>query len=182
MTRFFPIGWRTWPLAVAAVVLTAACINCGGSSEDSNLIGEGEAKEAVEMFMLASYGLLSGQTEPQAFLDLYAPDCREEIDEAGFATALLLVQAFAPDTVPDIEEVDVGNISLEQLDDGALVTLADPENPDAVRIKVDGEFVTLRELDTMLGFESGDEDFSAPLLLVRRDGEIFLGDCSELNE
>ena len=162
---------------VAALALVA----CGGDSKkaDSDPIGESEAKEAADRYFLTSLGLFTGDTEPQEFIDIFAPECRADADLSTLAFAILFIQGFAPDLKDvEVEAVDVGGVNLEQTDEGALVT---PQDANGLRVKVDGEFVPASEFFSEVGFDDAEEDTAEPLLLVRRDGVIYLGDCSELS-
>jgi hypothetical protein len=94
---------------------------------------------------------------------------------------LLFIQALAPELADTrIEDIDVGQVKVEKADEGYLVA---PADPGAMRVKVDGQFVNADEYFTSAGFESdlsGDE--VDPILLVRRDGKIYAGDCQELQD
>ena len=165
-------------------ILTALAfmlLACSGDSDDPGSINAGEAKEAADEFILTSFHLFTGDSSPQEFIDLFAPECRDDVDESEIALALTLIRAFASEFQDlDIDKVDVGRVTVEYVAEGALVNLPDPGG---VRVEVDGDFKLLSELFTDLGldFEIGPGELEN-LLLVRRDGEIHLGDCAELSD
>ena len=151
----------------------------GGESKSDGPITEDEAAEAAGEYFTTTLGLFTGATEAQAFIDLFAPECREDVDPAAIAFVVLFMQAFAPELQDiDIEGVDVGALNLEHTDEGTLVT---PADPDALRLKVNGVFVSAADFFAESGFEpTEDGDLAEPVLLVRRDGEVYVGDCSEI--
>jgi hypothetical protein len=178
---------RTAGLLVSCglAVCLAVSVACGGDNDGNGGNGgdgpitEAEATDAANEYFATALGLFTGSTEAQAFIDLFAPECREDVDAAALGFVLLFMQAFAPDLQgKEIEEVDVGALTLEHTDAGTLVS---PADPDALRVKVEGQFVAANDFFAESGFEpTEDSEIAEPVLLVRRDGKIYLGDCSEL--
>lgn len=167
-------------LALLIAGAVAAGVACGGGGGGDGPITESEASEATSRYMVTTLGLFTGTTEAQGFIDLFAPECREGVDPAALAFVAVFIQAFAPELRGiEIEDVDVGELRLEQVDEGTLVSPLDPE---AIRVKVDGNFMPATEFFAVSGFEPSDDedDLAEPVLLVRRNGDIYIGDCSEL--
>jgi len=177
------IAWFAALGLFAVVLFGAACGGSDGSSDkpDDAPITEAEATEAVNGFLASTFGLFTGATKAQEFIDLFAPECRAGADAESLAFVLLFIQAFAPDLQGiEIEEVDAGALTLEQTSEGVLVS---PQDPAALRVKVDGEFVPVDELFADAGFDAvEDEGIVDSVLLVRRDGRIYIGDCSQLED
>jgi hypothetical protein len=167
--------------AFAAALLVLAAVACGGGSDNTKPIGEDEAAEAVNAYLVTSFGLFTGQTTAKDFIAAYAPECRGEVSESDLATILLFIQALAPELAgTKIDAIDVGQVKVEKADGGYLVA---PDDPGSMRVKVDGQFVNADEYFTSAGFQSdlsGDE--VDPILFVRRDGKIYAGDCQELQD
>ncbi|NIQ80525.1 MAG: hypothetical protein GTN93_21020 [Anaerolineae bacterium] len=164
-----------------AVLTTLALtlLACSGDSDDSGPIGEDEAKETAEEFLLTSLQLFTGEAAPTDFIDLFAPECREQVDESEIALALALIQAFAPQFEGLVAEaVDVGRVTVEHIPEGTLVNLA---NPDSVRVVIDGETSSMNQLFESLGLEQESSEVGE-LLLVRSEGQVLLGDCSDLTD
>jgi hypothetical protein len=169
----------------ALLALVVACGgdddgNGGGASNDEPITEE-EAGEVANEFLTTTLNLFTGDTSAEEFINLFAPECRGSADIASLELVLAFVQSFAPELQDiEIEEVDAGPLTLEQTPEGTLVT---PQDPEALRIKVDGEFVRATDFFAEAGFEATDsETISDSVLLVRRDGNIYLGDCSQLEE
>jgi hypothetical protein len=154
---------------------------CGGDSgSDSGAISEDEAKDFADKFFLTSIGLFTGQTDADAFVEMFDPECRDEVDTSGLAFVLLFIQGFAEDLQDvEIEEVDVGDITVEETADGATIA---PANPESLRVKVEGEFVSADEFFAQYGFEESEDDLTdpEPVSVVKRGGELYIADCSEL--
>ncbi len=163
--------------SLVAVLLFA--IACGGGSGDK--ISDSEATDAANNYLATTLGLFTGSTAPEDFINQYAPECREGVD----ASALSFVSAFMQGLAPElkdlkIEAVDAGPLDIKHTDDGALVT---PKDPNALRIKVDGEFQSAADFFGPAGFSPQDANSSAdPLHLVQRDGKIYLANCQELQD
>ena len=155
-------------------------VACGGGS-DSGSISNSEATDAANNFLKTTLGLFTGTTDPQAFIDQYAPECRQGVDASSLALVSAFMQGIAPEIAGvNIEAVDVGALKVEKTSDGVLVS---PEDPTALRVKVDGAFVAASDFFGQAGFVSSeDSSLASPLHLVRRDGKVYLGDCSELKD
>jgi hypothetical protein len=169
--------------ALCLVAVMTLGVACGGDDKkaDSDPISESEAAAASNQFLKTTLGLFTGTSKAQEFIDLFAEECREDADVATLELVLSFIQGFAPDLQGiEIEEVDLGPLDLEQTSEGTLVTAQDPSS---FRVKVDGEFKPASEFFAEAGFEGADEDtLSSSVLLVRRDGQILLGDCSDLED
>lgn len=174
MQRFIRLT-AAW--ASGLVLLAAAC--GGGGDKDDGPITESEASAYVSRYFVTSLGLFTGGTDAQKFMELFAPECRQDVDPAAFAFLTLFVQAMAPELKDlRVDEADAGPLQLEHTEQGTLVS---PRDPNALRVKVDGTFVSADEFFARSGFEAtDDEELAEPLLLVKRDGKVYLGDCSEL--
>jgi len=184
MTRrhFSFAGPIAWFAAVGLVAVVLFGLACGGDEKsDDDAISEDEASEVANGFLTTTLGLFTGGTEAQEFIDLFAPECRAQADAAALELVLLFIQGFAPELQGiEIEEVDAGELTLEQTAEGTLVT---PVDPSSLRVKVDGEFMPASEFFASAGFEEvEDQSIVDSVLLVRRDGEIYLGDCSQLED
>ena len=170
-------------VALGLLAVMALSIACGGDDKkaDSDPISESEAAEASNEFLKTTLGLFTGTTKAQAFVDLFAEECREDADVATLELVLSFIQGFAPELQGlEIEAVDLGPLVLEQTAEGTLVTAQDPAN---LRVKVDGEFKPASDFFGDAGFEEADEEaLASSVLLVRRDGKILLGDCSDLED
>ena len=164
--------------AVALLAALSVAVACGGSKDS---ISEDEARVVVNRYLATTLGLFTGTTQPQQFIDLYAPECRDDVDVEGLTLVTLFIQGFAPELRGIvIEDVDTGELETDSDDRGTLVT---PKDPSALRVKVDGAFVPASEFFGQAGFEATDAgEIAEPVLLVRRDGSIYIGDCSELQD
>jgi len=185
MTKFH------WAILAAAVLLLV--VACGGDTKSdagvsgagpgTGAISEKEARAAANRFFLTFFGVLSGKQQPQSLIDLYAPECRKDVKASDLAGVLGLVRLFVPGiTNMKIEDVDLGKLKLEETKDGTKVV---PEDPNKVRIKVEGKFVNIDEYFKGLGFDDNNEDpanTNDPILLVRREGKIYVGDCDSLSD
>jgi hypothetical protein len=163
----------------AAVLILVATLGCGSGSGDS--ISDDEARLAVNRYLATTLGLFTGTTQPQQFIDLFAPECREGVDAEALALVGLFIQGFAPELRGVIiEDVDTGELQITRDDDGIRVS---PRDPVALRLKVGGAFVAASEFFAGAGFEAtDDEEIAEPVLLVRRDGNVYIGDCDELRD
>jgi hypothetical protein len=161
------------------VLALAAVVACGGDGDVDGRISEAEAERAAGEYFTTTLGLFTGSTDSQAYIDLFAPECRDGVDTSVLDFVLLFMQALAPELSGiKVEAVEVGALVLEHTEEGTLVT---PEDPDALRLKVDGTFVSAADFFARSGFEpSDDTDLADPVLLVKREGKVYLGDCSEL--
>ncbi len=162
---------------VAAMLFGVAC----GGGSDQPSISEAEAVAVTNTYLKTTLGLFTGTTDAQTFIDQYAPECRADIDASAMAFVSAFMQGLAPELKDvDVEAVDVGRLKLEETDDGVLVI---PEDPAAMRITVDGQSMPANEFFAQAGFVPIEEDdLGDPVLLVRRDGQVYLGDCSELKD
>ena len=179
---------RTWlaTLTVAALIaLAVACGGGGGGGGDSNKVSESQAKDAAEKFLLSMFGIFTGDTKADQFIGQFAPECREGVDEEEVEAALTLIStfggAFGELEDLDIEEFDIGEVTLQETEEGTLVA---PKNLDSIRVKVDGKFVNADQYLQSVGFDEFGTDDPAedPILMVRRDGKTYIGDCSFLED
>ena len=167
------------------VVLGVACGGGGGGGGDSNKVSESQAKDAAEKFLLSMFGIFTGDTKADEFLGQFAPECREGVNEDDIEEALTLISAFggAFGELEDleIEEFDIGEVTVRETEEGTLVA---PKNLDSIRVKVDGKFVNADEYLQSVGFDEFGTDDPAedPILMVRRDGKTYIGDCSFLED
>jgi hypothetical protein len=173
-----------WAIALGLCAVVSIGVACGGDdggggASDDEPVSESEASEVANELLTTTLNLFTGGTSAEEFVNLFAPECRGEADLPSLEMVLAFIRGFAPDLQDvEIEGVDPGPLNLEQTAEGTLVT---PEDPDALRVKVDGEFVSATDFFAEAGFEAeGSETFVDSVLLVRRDGEIYLGDCSQL--
>jgi hypothetical protein len=182
MARF-----STWLAGLGIAGLLALAVACGGDDDGGgggggNTLNESQAKQAADRFLLTTFGLFTGDSTPKAFIEQFAPECRDGIKESDLATAMLFIQAFAPELKDlKIEEFDVGEVKVEQTDEGYLVS---PTDADKIRVKVDGKFVNANTFFQENGFEdlASDDPTEDPILLVRRDGKTYVGDCEALGD
>ena len=171
---------------VALIALVAAC---GGGSNDANdssdggTVSEKQAGEVARQYFLTTMGVLSGKNTPDQLLQLYAPECRAGVDTQSIAATMLLIRAFVPDLDKlKIDDVDLGELKYERNDKGVLVA---PSDPSKVRIKVDGKFTNVDDYFKTLGFgdsSSPADTSNEPLLIVKRSGKAYIGDCSGLSD
>ncbi len=175
------------PLAGLLAVLTLLLSGCGGGSDGGGGGGGGlsekRAGELAKQYVLDTFGILTGDVNPQRLIDAFAPECREGVAASEIAAAVGFISIFLPQLAEvKIEDVDLGKLTFEKTDEGILVR---PEDANAVRIKVKGKFVNANEFFGDLGFDSV-EDTPAiaedALLIVERDGKAYLGNCSELQD
>jgi hypothetical protein len=176
----------TWLAGLGVAGLLALAVACGGDDDGGggggDNISESQAKQAADRFLLTTFGLFTGDATPKAFIEQFAPECREGVKESDIATAMLFIQAFAPALADlKIEEFDVGEVKVEQTTEGYLVS---PTSADNIRVKVDGKFVNANTFFQDNGFDDFGEDdpTEEPILLVRRDGKTYIGDCEGLGD
>ena len=174
----------TWLAGLGVAGLLSLAVACGGGDDSGggNSLSESQAKQATNRFLATTFGLFTGDSTPKAFIEQFAPECREGVQESDLATAMLFIQAFAPELADlKIEEFDVGEVKVEQTDEGYLVS---PTDANKMRVKVDGKFVNANTFFRDNGFEDiGSEELAEdPILLVRRDGKTYIGDCEALGD
>ena len=182
MRRPFPTPHLGLGLAIGVIVFVTLGVACGGGgSKQDGPITEDEAAQAMSHYLETTIGLFSGSAQPQTFIDLFAPECRENVDASSLALVVTLIQGFAPGLKDvKLQGVDVGKVTLQKNEQGTLVSLQDPT---ALRVKVDGNFKPVDQFFADAGFEAtGEGDLEEPLLLVRRNGKVYLGDCSGLDD
>ena len=167
-------------LSSLVLIATIACSGGGDGSGGSEDDAEARANEVV----LTYFEVFAGKKEPQALLDLFAPECRQGVDSTQISAVVELIRTFLPELAEaDIEAVDLGDLDVEETADGFRVA---PSDPDAMRFRVNGEFVNAQEY--MAGLIGGDAGSftSVPgegqLTLIRRDGKLYVGDCEELQD
>jgi hypothetical protein len=170
---------RTWLATLGIAGLVALAVACGGDDDggDGDNLSQSQAKQAADRFLLTTFGLFTGDSTPKAFIEQFAPECRDGVKESDIATAMLFLQAFAPELEKlKIEEFDVGDVKVEQTTEGYLVS---PTDATKIRVKVDGKFVNANTFFEENGFEdfASDDPTEDPILLVRRDGKTYIGDC-----
>lgn len=169
-----------------AVALIALVASCGGSGKDDSTgsVSEKQASDVARQYFLTTFGVLSGKTSPQELINLYAPECRDNVDAKSIAGTLLLARAFLPglDEI-NVEDVDLGELKYETNDKGILVS---PVDPSAARVKVDGKFVDIAEYFKSVGLpddaSSTTDSTNEPILIVKRDGKALIGDCTGLSD
>ena len=75
---------RTLMATLAVAMLVGLAVACGGDDGgggDSNKVSESQAKDAAEKFLLSVFGIFTGETKADQFLNQFAPECRENVDE-----------------------------------------------------------------------------------------------------
>jgi hypothetical protein len=173
-------------LAVLGVAMTAVLVTaCGGGDGGGGGGGapqglsEGSAAQVAERFVLYTLQLFTGDANAKRFIEVFAPECRENVKEEDITLAITFIRAFMPDLAKmKFQEVDLGKLVYERTSEGILVR---PESPDAIRVKVGGKFVLARDLFADFGFEESDSITSAePILIVERNGRAYVGECDEL--
>jgi hypothetical protein len=175
-----PSRWRpTFLVFVLGVTALLGGLACGGDGESEDRISQTEAEEAADRYFVTTLGLFTGSADAEGFIELFAPECRQGVDPSGLDFVVAFMQALAPQIQgANIDEVDVGALRLEHTDEGTLIS---PEDPDALRLRVDGAFVSADDFFGQAGFVPTEgTDPAEPLLLVRREGKVYFGDCSEL--
>ena len=178
---------RTALGAVLAAVCALGLAACGGDGDggggSSGGVDEKAAREVSSQFVLTVFGVLAGTKQPQAMIDAYAPECRAGVKASDVAALVGLVRLFAPQLAEaKIEAVDLGELRIEPVADGFRVSLVDP---DKLRLKVNGKFVDADEYFASLGLDNADDASPTgdePILLVRREGKLYVGDCDSLQE
>jgi hypothetical protein len=177
-----------WLLVITAAPLLALAVACGG--------GDGKPSNDVELaantVILTYFDILSGKKGGQALIDLYAPECRQSVRASDIDGVINLIAAFAPElTKLKIEAVDLGKLHIENVGDQIHVVPADTK---AIKVKVDGKFVNaddyLNSITAATNTQSGSSTTTmassiseeSSLTLVRRDGRLYVGDCSDLKE
>ena len=180
MHRLTPVSRLHRALAGAALGgFLAVAAACGGGSEQA-VISEAEAREATNSYLMTTLGLFTGAGDPQAFIEQYAPECRQGVDASALAFVATFMQALAPGLAGvEIEGVDAGALSLTEGEGGVLVT---PLDSGALRVQVEGRSVPAAQFFSEAGFVPTETGFGEPILLVRRDGAVYLGDCEELKD
>jgi hypothetical protein len=171
------------PLAGLVTALTVLVAACGGGSDGGGGLSEKRAGEVAKQYVLNFFGLLTGEANAQEIIESFAPECRENVKASDIAAAAGFISLFLPQLAEaEVEDVDLGKLSFETTDEGILVT---PEDPTAIRLKVEGKFITADEFFSDLGLENEDDSLAGPeeaLLIVERDGKAYLGNCAELAE
>jgi hypothetical protein len=164
-------------LVSLALLLASACGGGGdGGSEEERVA------RAANQHVKTLLGALTGAKSGRDVINAYAPECREGVNASDIDAGVGLIRLFAPGLAnAKIEDVDLGELTLEKASDGYEVA---PVDAAAVRIKASGKWQTVEQFFTGLGF---DEDDSGPadigaVLLVERDGNWYLGECSELQD
>ena len=181
---------RTWLATLGVVGLVSLAVACGGGGGgggggDSNKVSESQAKDAAEKFLLSMFGIFTGDTKADQLLAQFAPECRDDANEDDIEAALTLISSFggAFGELDDleIEEFDIGDVTLQETENGTLVA---PKNLDSIRVKVDGKFVKADEYLQSVGFDEfgADDPAEDPILMVRRDGKTVIADCSFLED
>ena len=172
---------RTIPALIAALAIFLSA--CGGGSNGGGGLSEKSAERLTNQFVLDILGLLTGDVDAQRLIDSFAPECREGISASDINIAAGFISVFVPQlSEAEIEAVDLGRLSFERTDQGMLVT---PEDPDGIRVKVGGQFVSANEFFRDLGFDESDDSVASPaepLLIVERDGKAYIGDCEQLQD
>jgi hypothetical protein len=175
---------RTWLATLGVAGLIALAVACGGGGGgDSNKVSESQAEEMADKFLFNMIGILTGDTDADDFLGMFAPECREGVEENDIEQLIALVSLFGGEELKDIkiQEFDVGDVNVEETEEGTLVS---PKNLDNVRVKVDGKFVNANDYLQTVGFEDfGSSDpAEEPILMVRRDGKTYIADCTFLED
>jgi hypothetical protein len=160
---------------------------CGGDDDGGDSASGGGSENDVaataNRVVLTYIDVLAGKKKAQDLIDIYAPECRQGVDAQELDALLGVVKLFAPELSDlKIEAVDLGELNVQPTADGYLVA---PVNPDAVRVRVDGRFVNADEYLAGFGFEREAAADLAPiesLEFVRRDGKLYVGDCSALQD
>ncbi len=172
------------PMIVAAVATAAMLASCGGGGGgggDGDLSDEEAAGKAASNGAKVLLGALTGSTGGKEFLAVFAPECREGVSASDIDGVLALIKVFAPQLASaKIDEVDFGGFSYEKTSEGIEVT---PKDPDSARVKVKGKWQDADEYFSSLGGDAGGtSDIVDSLLMVKRDGKWYIGDCSDLQD
>jgi hypothetical protein len=177
---------RTWLATLGVAGLVALAVACGGGGGgDSTKVNQSQAASMADKFFFNLFGIFTGETEAKEFIEMFTPECREGVDEEEVEEALAFISGFGGafgdfDDI-NISEFDVGEVTLEETDEGTLVA---PKSLQAIRAKVDGKFVNADQYLQGVGFDAfGSEDPSGEqILMVRQDGKTYIADCSFLQE
>jgi hypothetical protein len=178
-----PASGKFRPLLAVSAGLTLLLAACGGGSDGGGGLSEKRAGEVAKQYILHVFGLLTGDTDADALIESFAPECREGVEASDVEAAIGFIAIFLPDLAEaDIEDVDLGKLKYTKTDEGILVI---PEDPDGMRLKVDGKFVSANDFFADMGFEDSEDtpaEADEPLLIVERDGKAYIGDCSGLQD
>jgi hypothetical protein len=167
--------------ALVVAVLAAAC-GGGGGDKSASSSDEEQAGATARQAVISLLGLFTGATSGKDMLGLFAPECRQGVKTSDIDAALVLIRAFVPTLPKDkIEDVDLGDVSYNRTSEGIEVT---PGDPNAIKIKVKGKWVAIDDYFNAAGFSSSEASTTAdePLLMVKRDGKWYIGDCSSLQD
>jgi hypothetical protein len=166
-------------LSVLAGLCAVAAIACGGESNSND-----EVEARANQIVLTYFEVFTGKKPPQSLIDVYAPECRQNASVADVTAIVQFLQEFLPGLrEADIEAVDLGDLEVEEISDGVRIL---PADADAMRFRVDGRFVNARDyLTDLIGPEAAtltDVSEDGALTLVRRSGQLYIGDCEDLQD
>ncbi|HXH21907.1 MAG TPA: DUF4352 domain-containing protein [Dehalococcoidia bacterium] len=167
-------------LSAVLVLAVAACGGGGGGGGGGS--EEEQVTRATNQHIKVLLGVITGGSSGKDVINTFAPECRGGVNASEIDAALGLIRLFVPQLAQaKIEEVDVGKLRLVKVAEGYEVR---PENVDAIRIKSKGKWQTADEFFSGLGLGGGSDpsDELESLLLVKRDGKWYLGDCGELRD
>lgn len=156
----------------------AVAIACGGNGDGGGGSPEDQVRRASNEFILSFFQLFSGQKQPQAVIDLLAPECRRDINAQEIAAVIGLIRAFVPQLAnARIEQVDLGNINVRQ---SGNQYFARPTDIGSARIRVNGQWVNMRDFFEGFGLtDDGQDDlgFEDELTFEFHNGRALVADC-----
>jgi hypothetical protein len=163
----------------AVALLAAALIACGGKGSPAS--DEEAAGAAAAQSVRVLLGLFDGSTHGKDLLEVFAPECREGVKASDIDSVLFLIRAFVPDLgKTKIEAVDLGELRYNRTSEGIEVT---PKDTSAIRVKADGKWMAADEFFQTSGLGNSDEQATdEPLLMVKRNGKWYIGDCAQLQD
>jgi hypothetical protein len=170
-------------LALALAALACGGGSGGGANSGATNSDESAAAAAANQHLKTILGLFDGSTSGQELINIFAPECRGKATASDIETVGALIRAFVPDLSKNkIAAVDLGKLTFDKTSDGITVTTTDSS---AIKLKVKGKWVSTDDYLQTAGL-SGDATASLGVdqgvLLVKRDGKWYLGDCSMLQD
>jgi hypothetical protein len=169
------------PALVSSVValIALALIACGGKGSSGS--DEEAAGAAATQYVKTFLGLLDGSAHGKDLLAAFAPECREGVNAGDIEGVMFLIRAFAPELgKTKVEAVDLGELQYNRTAEGIEVT---PKDTSAIRVKTNGKWIAADEFFKTGGLDNSDEPpTNEALLMVKRDGKWYIGDCSQLQD
>jgi hypothetical protein len=170
---------RAISLVLASFLVAAVIVACGGGSGGGS--DEEKARKAANDFVLTVLNVFSGNRQPQALIDSFAPECRRGVDASQISAVVALIRLFAPElAAARIQDVDLGEMEVTKSGDRYLVS---PKDASQARIRANGQWMQATEFFSRLGLDDA-EDLTGgeTLAFVIRDGRALVADCDVLQE